>query len=281
MRRRVIALVAALLLAGVGTFVLVGFVRGAEERATAGQELALVYVVNQPIPEGTSGADIAPFVRRAEIPAETVSPNLVTDLAQLDGFVAEVDLQINEQLTTARWITPAEAAEDDLQLLEQNVRIDVPEGHMTLPIQLSAQQALAGTVTAGDRVAVVGYLGGAPVAGTDTVTVGENEVAIPESASEGGGEETAAATHIILEEVLVVEVLASSPPVFAEPNPASGTPRALLAPTGNFVVTFALQPNDVERMVFLAKEGEIWLALQTPDDDGPTSVTRIEDIFAD
>ena len=39
MRRRIIALVAALLLAGVGTFVLIGFVQGAEDRATAGQEL--------------------------------------------------------------------------------------------------------------------------------------------------------------------------------------------------------------------------------------------------
>ena len=42
-----------------------------------------------------------------------------------------------------------------------------------------------------------------------------------------------------------------------------------------------LEPEDVERMVFLANEGQIWLALQTPDDDGPTSIITIDDVFKD
>lgn len=280
MKRRVIALVAALVLAGVGTFVLVGFVRGAEDRATAGQQLAEVYVIETQIPQGTAGEDVAQYLRRAEVLVDTLSPDAVVSLDELEGFVAETNLFVNDQLTRTRWVTPEELANDFQPVIE--TRVDVPEGYMTLPVSLSAEQALAGTIRPGDTVAVVGFLGGFPSENEQgTVTVGDDEVAIPETADgDGGGQEPAA--HIMLHNVLVVEVLASAPPTFVEPAP--GTPaasRALLAPTGNFVVTFALEPNDVERMVFLAKEGEIWLALQTEDDTGPTSIVTIDDIFKD
>lgn len=281
MKRRVIALVAALLLAGVGTFVLVNFVRGASDRASAGQQLAEIYVIEREIPEGTSGEDVAPFVRRAEVLVDTLSPDAVVNLSELSGFVAEVDLFVNDQLTRQRWITPEEFTQDFEPTLEN--RVEVPDGYMTLPVSLSAEQALAGTVVAGDTVAVVAYFGGFPTEtdGTTTVEIGDDVVAIPESANEGGAVEAAA--HIMLHNVLVVEVLATSPPNFAPSEEFDGslTNSPLLAPTGNFVVTFALEPQDVERMVFLAKEGQIWLALQTEDDTGPTSIVTIEDVFKD
>ena len=283
MKRRVIALVAALLLAGVGTFVLVNFVQGASDRAAAGQQLAEVYVIQQTIPEGTAGEDVQQFVRKAEVLVDTLSPDAVVNLSELSGFVAEVDLFVNDQLTRSRWITPEEFTQDFGPVLESNVRIEVPEGHMTLPVNLSAEQALAGTVVAGDTVAVVAYFGGFPTEtdGTETIEVGDDVVAIPESANEGGKVEAAA--HIMLNNVLVVEVLATSPPNFATTQDFDGTVTntPLLAPTGNFVVTFALEPEDVERMVFLANEGQIWLALQTPDDTGPTSIITIDDVFKD
>lgn len=282
MKRRVIALVAALLLAGVGTFVLVNFVQGASDRASAGQELVPVYVIATEIPEGTTGEEVAPFVRRADVLKDTLSPDAVVNLSELSGFVAEVDLFVNDQLTRSRWITPEEFTADFGPVLESNVRVDVPEGHMTLPISLSAEQALAGTVIAGDTVAVVAYFGGFPTEndGTGTVTIDDDVVAIPESANAGG--EVEPAVHVMLDNVLVVEVLATSPPTFAPTNGADGLDGSpLLAPTGNFVVTFALLPEDVERMVYLAQEGQIWLALQTPDDTGATSIITIDDVFKD
>ena len=283
MKRRVIALVAALLLAGVGTFVLVNFVQGASDRASAGQELVPVYVISTEIPEGTAGEDIQTYVRQAEVLVDTLSPDAVVNLSELSGFVAEVDLFVNDQLTRSRWITPEEFTEDEAPVLESNIRVEVPPGHMTLPISLAAEQALAGTVVAGDTVAVVAYFGGFPTAedGTGTVEVDDDVIAIPESANEGGAVEPA--VHVMLDNVLVTEVLATAPPTFGQSVDAEGnvTNTPLRAPTGNFVVTFALLPEDVERMVYLAQEGTIWLALQTPDDDGPTSIITIDDVFKD
>ena len=54
----------------------------------------------------------------------------------------------------------------------------------------------------------------------------------------------------------------------------------MLAPRTGFIVTFALEPNDVERLIFAAQYGSIWLASQTADDTGPTDIVTIDDIFS-
>lgn len=56
MSRKVVGIVVALLLATVGTVALVSYVRTAEQRAQAGEELVEVYVVNGTIKAGTSAA---------------------------------------------------------------------------------------------------------------------------------------------------------------------------------------------------------------------------------
>ena len=46
-------------------------------------------------------------------------------------------------------------------------------------------------------------------------------------------------------------------------------------------MTFALEPNDVERLVFATQYGTLYLAQQTPDDVGETGIVTIENIFRD
>ena len=58
MNRRLIGLVLAILLAAGGTFVLVSYVRGAEDRALAGEQSVEVLVVDRPIAKGTAAASI-------------------------------------------------------------------------------------------------------------------------------------------------------------------------------------------------------------------------------
>ncbi len=280
MKRRVLALLAALLLAGAGTYVLVGFVQGAEERAVAGEERAEVYVVTRAIPRGTTGEALAaaspPFVALESLPVKAVAPSAVTNLNSLAGFVAEIDLAVGEQLIAPRWIVPDQL--DTLRAALPQRRVETPAGMLELPVSLPAEQALGGIIAAGDTVAVVVSFESFPAdAAGDAVTVGTDVVAIPGSAGEAGAVEQA--THIILHNALVVEVQASTPPSFQAEGAAEGT--ALLAPQGDFVVTFALTPADVERMVFAAKYGSIWLAAQTEDDIGPTGVVTIDEIFAD
>ena len=62
MQRRIIAAVAAVLLAGIGAVLLYSYVNNADARAMATLETTQVLVVTKVIPAGTSGANLAPFV---------------------------------------------------------------------------------------------------------------------------------------------------------------------------------------------------------------------------
>ena len=82
MRRRLLAALAALLLAATGAVVLLAYVRGADARALAGVETVDVLVVDQPVAEGTPGEDLAGLVRTERLPVKAVVPGGVTDLGE-------------------------------------------------------------------------------------------------------------------------------------------------------------------------------------------------------
>ena len=54
MNRRTVGIIAAIALAAVGTFVLVAYVRGAEDRAVAGEKMVDVVVASKTIDAGTA-----------------------------------------------------------------------------------------------------------------------------------------------------------------------------------------------------------------------------------
>src|SRR4051794_28275219 len=106
MRRRLLAALAALLLAALGAVVLLAYVRGADSRALAGVQTVGVLVVDQPIPEGTPAEDLTALVRTEQLPARAAVPGRVSDLSALAGEVATVDLQPGEQLLASRFAAP-------------------------------------------------------------------------------------------------------------------------------------------------------------------------------
>ncbi len=276
MRRRIIALVAALLLAGAGTFVLVGFVRGAADRATAGEEQVTVYVLQSAVPQGTAGGVIGEYVLAEEVPSKVRSADAITDVADLEGLVADVSLVPGEILLASRFVLPSETdnRRDDLP----DRRVEVPAGKLELPVRFSAEQALGGIIDAGDTVAIIASFDAYSVAGEGIVEVaGGVEIAIPETA-DGSRTQSVQATDILINSVLVVEVQADSTPNFTASEEEDGG-GAVLAPSTSFIITFALDPADAARVVFAAEYGKLWLASQTPDDDGPTELVTIDDIF--
>ncbi|WP_448624070.1 Flp pilus assembly protein CpaB [Geodermatophilus sp. URMC 64] len=144
--RRILAALAALVLALVGTVVLVAYVRGADARALAGVQTVSVLVVDQAVPAGTPGDQLADLVRAELLPAKAVAPGSVTDLAELAGLVATVDLQPGEPLLAARFAAPDE--------LRAAGTVDVPPGDQELSVLLEPQRAVGGRLAAGDTVGV-------------------------------------------------------------------------------------------------------------------------------
>ena len=103
-----IAGIAAVVLAIVGTVVLVGYVRGADSRAMAGLQTVDVLVAAATIPEGTLAEQLPALVATKELPATAVLSNRVTSLDQLAGQVVLVALEPGEQLLASKFGAPAD-----------------------------------------------------------------------------------------------------------------------------------------------------------------------------
>ena len=107
MKTRIIGAITALILAVVGAFFLVTYVRGADARAQEGAELADVYVVTTEIPSGTAGESVGDFVEVDTAPKRNIPDGAVTDLSELDGLVADSKVLVGAQLLQAQFIDPA------------------------------------------------------------------------------------------------------------------------------------------------------------------------------
>jgi len=144
-----------------------------------------------------------------------------------------------------------------------------------VPVRLDAVSALGGIIDVGDTVAIVASFSNYTGSSEQTVTVDDQEIAIPDSAA--GGEGSGQATRTLIQNALVIEVQADTAPAFAE----EGSGGVVLAPASTFIVTFALDPADVERLVFATQYGTLYLAQQTSDDVGETGIVTIENVFQD
>jgi pilus assembly protein CpaB len=147
MQRRLLAAVAAFLIAAVGAVVLVGYARSADARAQAGEQLVPVLVVGSTVPAGTGGADLAGSVRTVEVPARLAAPGSLSSLAAVAGSVTTADLLPGEQVLADRFADPA-------SLLPVGT-VAAPAGTQEVSLTLQPQQAVDGALKAGDRVGVL------------------------------------------------------------------------------------------------------------------------------
>ena len=82
-KRRIVGLVAAMLLALVGTVSLVAYVRSAKDKAVAQEALVDVYVVDTFVPKGADPDTIRSSVEIEQVPARLMQTGAVTDLQQI------------------------------------------------------------------------------------------------------------------------------------------------------------------------------------------------------
>lgn len=241
MKRRLVGLVASLVLATIGTFALVSYVQSAKDKALAGEQLVDVLVVAEPIAKGTPASSIAGLVKATEVPLKVQAAGSISSLASLADKVAAVDLVPGEQLMSSRFVPAAVAAGV----------AEVPADKLQVTVSLDPTRAAGGRVRSGDRVAVVASL------------------------NLGDGAAAAETTHLILHKVVVADVQAEQK--LPEPEEGSTSPARdrtpTLAPTGNLLVTLALDAPSVERVVFAAERGTLWLAIEPAG--APETGTRV------
>jgi pilus assembly protein CpaB len=240
-RRRLLAAIAALILLVAGTLVLLAYVQGADARALAGTRTVEVLVVDQLVPEGTSGDELTEFVTTETLPAKAVLDGRVTDLSDLSGRVATVDLQVGEQLLKSRFARP-----DSLQAPGT---VPVPDGLQEISVLLEPQRVIGTRLAAGDTVGV--YLS--------------------QKLPDGTGQ-----TSAVLHQVLVTQVQGAP----AAPDPEADAEAAAAAPATSLMVTLAVTAKDAETVVFGMEHGTLWLSLETDGDEtGGTRVLDPSTIY--
>lgn len=239
MKRRIIAAVAAILLAAVGAVALFAYVNRADQRAMAGMQTTQVLVVKEPIAKGTPVDQLTPNqVTSKELPKTAVVPGAVTSLNQLNGLVATADLQPGEQV-----IAPRFAAAETLT----NARsAPVPKGLQEIALQLDSQRVLGANLVPGDTVGVF-------------LTVGQD----PDRK-----------THLTAHKVLVSRVQGGLAPVPVEGK--SVDQAAPLPEATSVMVTLAVTAAQAEKIVFAAETGNVWLSHEPADADqnGTTIITE-------
>ncbi|MDQ3897472.1 MAG: Flp pilus assembly protein CpaB [Actinomycetota bacterium] len=217
-RQKLIGIIASVVLAGLGTGLLVAYVRGAEGRAVKGEKRASVLVVTDTIPKGTRAEDITGKVKTEQVPTKVVAKGALATIGPITGRVSAVDLLPGEQVVQTRFALPGEAS----------TKTVAPPGSLQVTVALDAVRALGGRLREGDSVGVL-------MSFDDPQT-----------------------THLVLQKVPVTDV-----------RTAEGAPVTTKidgpAPTGSFLVTLAVDVASVEKVVFAAEHGRLWLSWEPKD----------------
>jgi pilus assembly protein CpaB len=240
LKARLLGGIAALVVAIIGTVLLVSYVQGADRRALANTETAEVYVVQKEIAAGTSAANFGDSVVKKTVPKTTVANDSVTTLTELGQKVSAVGLVPGEQLLATRMVDPA-------QLLGPG-RAPVPSGLQEVTVKLPIDRVIGGSLKAGDTVGII-------------ISYAENEkLNVPDQ------------TKLAFHQVLVTAVQNSSGAVAqdqtstktetAADGSMTSTASAAQA-AGGYLVTLARSAVDVEKIVHAIEFGTLYLSKET------------------
>ncbi|MET1088155.1 MAG: RcpC/CpaB family pilus assembly protein [Arthrobacter sp.] len=248
MKTRLLGGIAALVVAIIGTVLLVSYVQNADKRALAGTETETIYVVQKAIPAGAGADEIASAVVQKSVPKVALAEHNVTDLATLDSKVAAVSLVPGEQLLSTRMV-------EETSFLGPS-RIQVPAGLQELTLKLPIERVAGGKVTAGDTVGIFLSLDQA----TDTGADGQ-----PGAKS--------SKTQLSFHKVLVTAAQFSNGTAAqtGDAGAASGTSQVSSTSSTKtqtdetYLITIARNSADAERIVFAAEFGKVYLSKEPGD----------------
>lgn len=237
MNRRVISVLAALVLAVLGTAAIMVYVRSADARAVEGKQVRTVLVAEKQIPAGTSGRALRDdgYVREVRMPAETLPADALQQVsADLDALVTTAPVQRGQLVLRAMFGTA----------VKNGTGLVIPEGQMAVTARVKSAVFGPASVKPGIRVAIF-Y--------TYTPVDGANRDVVSGAGLEKG-REINSVTRLLMTNVEVISV-----------GPASGIDGATAGTDGRsggasdeLSVTFGLNQVNAERLAHaVALGGEL------------------------
>lgn len=250
MKRRLLIIVLALILAAVGTSGVLAYVRGANARAIAGMKAVSVLVAQRKIPSGTTaGAALRGGMLSSQtLPASSIPADALSAITpQLSPLVLDADLQPGQVLLRPMLVIATQTTSG----------LAIPSGMMALTLSFCLPEAVAGAVQAGSQVAVfdtVGFNTSSPISATPGCAGAHTQT---------GG---TIKTRVVLQRVSVLST--GQAPAGA---PATGTSSSALTSSSSSnnsssssqgsLVTLAVTQAQAEQLIQMTETGLPYLAL--------------------
>jgi pilus assembly protein CpaB len=249
MRRRLLAVLVAVVLAAAGCLAVVAYVRGADRRALAGRQAVWTLLATKRIPAGTTGAQIRAggYAERVAMPAGAVPPDAVETVDdQLAALAVTADLQPRQLLLRGQF-GESTAISGGLA---------VPDGKVAVSVEMTATARVAGFVRPGSKVAVF-----------DSFTMRAGAGRVPSGTRLTDNYEYNHATRVLLPRIEVLAVgelgtaqVATSSAISSDvTETTAGKDTAKTGQT--MIVTLAANQLEAEKLIHASLTGTLSLAL--------------------
>jgi hypothetical protein len=244
-RRKLIGLVAALLVAAVGTLVVLKSGDSTPAPApVAAEPLVKVLKVVKQVPKGTPIAQLGDYVTVIDVPASQQGPN---DAASLEDFgdktmVANSDLFPEDKVSKLRFESPTKLSSSDIVSGAGGGEATDETTLVGVWVNLPPLNALNGNLKPGvTKVAVFAAFEPLPGLGSDP-------------------SKDVSTNHMIAHQVPVLDMYPPAGIPVAAAAPAEGQPAAAAPPLpASIQVKLGLDPATAERVIFTQMKGTIYL----------------------
>ncbi|MET0422358.1 MAG: RcpC/CpaB family pilus assembly protein, partial [Actinoplanes sp.] len=242
MRRRILILMAAAILALISGVAVLGYARTADERALNGKEAEWVLLAVKTIPAGTSFADIRTknLVRQVKMPAETIPDGA---LSKLDSTMDA--LSLNAALLPDQLLMRGQFAEAQ-PTASPTPSFQIPQGRLAVSVLLKVSTQVAGNVAAGNEVTVFATYPGEEDDDNDDPRV----------------------TFVLLPRIKVISVgerPADLLPTTASPSPSNRLDVTTTTQTiEKYLVTLSVTPKEATLLINASHTSDLQLALIGP-----------------
>lgn len=239
MGRRIVAILAAAVVALVGVTAVLLYARGADARAVASQQPVNVYVVKSVVPSGTTLKDAVQsgLIVKTSVAAKGVPLGALTGVdGSNGGLYAVSDIQAGEYVLADRFgVKPVGTK-----------AIEVPAGQVAVSVSLSDPARVGTFLTPGSHIVLF-----------------DSFIPIPTSAAASPAD-TATKTRVLLDDVLVIAMGEASLTPAAAPT-AGEDGKDSAAPVAGALVTVAVTPADAVRLVHGIQTGRLYAGLRGTD----------------
>lgn len=228
MGRRTLLLIAALVVAALGTVLIFVYVQNLENDAYKGAKLVEVLVATEDVAPGTPASEASAngAFELQTLPLDATASGSVSNIELIADQVALAPVFKGQQILLQMFGAP-----------EQTSALSVPDGQLAISVQLGDPERVAGFLTPGSDVAIFA-----------TVT--------------GGAEGAANATQVLLEEVQVIGVGTTT--VTTQTTTTEGGEQTT-EEVPRTVLTLAVDQQEAQKIISAQSVGELYFGLRGPD----------------